>query len=342
MKILKTLCVGVSGRGLWPLETCRPEIGFQVTALCDTHESALEAGRELNGLSTGDCYSDYTQALDQSGADCVIICTPTIHHVPMAKQAMERGLPVLVEKGMAPDWETACEAVAFARENNSILCVSQNYRYKAVERTFHRILHAPDDPASVGEPYQLDHIQHRSRPEPRTLNYPFASVWDMSCHHFDNFLFWFGPVAEMIAHAFGAPWSNYQYPNNTSAFMRFESGVVVNYFHGHDSARNHFYLGLHGKLGAVIANTEAGGKQVLQFSQRPGEQFGRTDVGPVPLAEASDEAGVLADFHAYIEEGVEPGISGRNNLEVMALCQMMVISCEEGRTAHRSELAERF
>ena len=305
-------------------------------------ESALEAGRELTGLSTDDCYSDYTRALDHSGADCVVICTPTIHHVPMATKALERGLPVLVEKGMAPDWETACEAVTVARETNGIFCVSQNYRYKTLERTVHRILHTPYDPASVGQPYQLDHIQHRCRPEPRTLNYPFASVWDMSCHHFDNFLFWFGPVAEMTAHAFGAPWSKYQHPNNTSAFMRFESGIAVNYFHGHDSARNHFYLGLHGELGAVIAGTDAGGKQVLQFSARPGEQFGRTEVTPVPLAEASDEAGVLADFHAYIEKGVEPGISGRNNLEVMALCQMMVRSCEEGRTVKRSELDSGF
>jgi predicted dehydrogenase len=260
----------------------------------------------------------------------------------MAKQALERGLPVLVEKGMAPDWETACEAVSFAREKNGVFCVSQNYRYKDLERTLHRILHTPDDPNRIGEPYQLDHVQHRSRPEPRTLNYPFASVWDMSCHHFDNFLFWFGPVAEMTAHAFGAPWSRYQHANNTSAFMRFESGVVVNYFHGHDSARSHFYLGLHGKDGAVILGTDASGKQILEFSARPGEQFGRSAVSPVPFAEASNEAGVLADFHAYIEEGVEPGISGRNNLEVMALCQMMVISCEEGRTVSRSELTEEF
>ncbi len=337
MKTLKTLCVGVSGRGRWPLETCQPENGFQVISLCDMSPQALEEGRQLTGLNVADCCSDYTQALDESKADCVIICTPTIHHVPMAKQAMERGLPVLVEKGMAPNWETACEAVNFARDNNSIFCVSQNYRYKAVERTFHRILHTPDDPASVGEAYQLDHIQHRSRPEPRTLNYPFASVWDMSCHHFDNFLYWFGPVAEITAHAFEAPWSKYPHPNNTSAFIRFESGVAVNYFHGHDSARSHFYLGLHGKLGAIISGNLAG-NAILEFSRRPVEQFGRTDVTRVPFSEASDELGVLADFHAYIEKGIEPGISGYNNLEVMALCHMMVISCEQGRTVKRTEL----
>ena len=337
-KILKTLCVGVSGRGQWPLQTCCPEKGFQISALCDLDSSALEAGRELTSVSPSHCYSDYARALAKAEADCVIICTPTVHHVPMARQALERGLPVLVEKGMAPDWETACQAVAFAREVNGIFCVSQNYRYKAVERTLHRVLHAADDPANVGEPYQLDYIQHRVRPEPRTLNYPFASVWDMSCHHFDNFLFWFGPVAEFTAHAFEAPWSNYPYPNNTSAFLRFENGVVVNYFHGHDSARSDFYCGLHGELGAVMARTDESGEQVLEFSHRPVEQWGRSETSAVPLAQAPNESGVLADFHSYIAEGIEPGISGNHNLEVMAMCQMMVISAEENRTVHRSEL----
>ncbi len=195
------------------------------------------------------------------------------------------------------------------------------------------------DSLYVGKPNQLDHIHHRVRPEPRTLNYPFASVWDMSCHHFDNFLFWFGPVAEFTAHAFGAPWSNYQYPNNTSAFMRFENGVVVNYFHGHDSARGEYHLDLHGERGAVMARSDESGRQVLEFSHRPTDQFGRSETSAVSLEEAPNEAGVLADFHSYITKGIEPGISGNNNLEVMAMCQMMVVSAEEKRTVHRSELA---
>ena len=37
-------------------------------------------------------------------------------------------------------------------------------------------------------------------------------------------------------------------------------------------------------------------------------------------------------------EGVEPGISGYNNLEVMAICQMLVLSASEGRRVLRSEL----
>ncbi len=90
MKILKTLCVGVSGRGRWPLQTCRPENGFEITDLCDLEPSALEAGRELAAIPPSHCYSDYSEALEDAEADCVIICTPTVYHVPMAKEALKR------------------------------------------------------------------------------------------------------------------------------------------------------------------------------------------------------------------------------------------------------------
>lgn len=343
MQTLKTLAVGVSGRGRWPLQKCRAETGFELVALCDLNPNALADARTLTGLPESACHTDYAQALDRSNADCVVICTPTLYHVPMLKQAVERGLPVLTEKGMAPDWETACDAVAFVRRHNGIFCVSQNYRYNALERTMHRLLHKTDDPAYVGRPFMLDFTHHRVRPEPRTLNYPFASVWDMSCHHFDDLVYWLGPVAELTAFAFAAPWSKYEHPNNTSAFMRFQSGVCVNYFHGHDSARGECRIGLHGEKGALMGcvldrTSSTGGLTELAFTARPDKQFGLSEPIAVQTTDGLGEDGVLRDFHAYITQGKEPGISGNNNLEVMAMCQMVVLSIRENRTVERAEL----
>jgi hypothetical protein len=39
-------------------------------------------------------------------------------------------------------------------------------------------------------------------------------------------------------------------------------------------------------------------------------------------------------------EGIEPGISAKNNLETMAACEMMVRSITGGRTVRREELQE--
>lgn len=344
MKILKTLAVGVSGRGRWPLQKCHPEIGFELVALCDITPQALADARTLTNVPESACYTDFTQALNKSNADCVIICTPTIYHVPLLKQAIEHGLPVLIEKGMAPDWTTACDAVAFAKKHNGLFCVSQNYRYNALERTIHRLLYDTNDSAYIGHPFLIDLTHHRVRPEPRTLTYPFASIWDMSCHHFDNLVYWLGPVAEITAHAFAAPWSKYEHPNNTSAFMRFQNGTTVNYFHGHDSTRGEFRLGLHSERGAVIGcvhdqTSSTVGLKELTFTMRPDKQFGTPKPTDVSFSNGLGEEGVLRDFHAYITKNKEPGISSKNNLEVMAMCQMMVLSIQEKRTVYRQELS---
>jgi predicted dehydrogenase len=47
---------------------------------------------------------------------------------------------------------------------------------------------------------------------------------------------------------------------------------------------------------------------------------------------------MLADFHAYVSAGIEPGISGYQNLETMALCEMTVRSAQENRPVRRKEL----
>jgi predicted dehydrogenase len=202
-----------------------------------------------------------------------------------------------------------------------------------VERTIHRAVNDPDASFHVGEVFWVDYIDHRVRPEPRSLNYPFASVWDMSCHHFDNLIDWFGPAESVTGQATRAPWSPYTHPSNTAAMIRFARGLLVAYVHTHDAARAETRLRLQGRRGALFA-TEQG----VEFSEPPTKNFATRPVQPVPVAGPAGELGVMAAFHRYVADGVEPGISGRHNLEVMALCQMLVLAIEQGRTIHRGEL----
>lgn len=334
-ELLRALHIGVGGRGQWPLQHAAAA-GFQPVALCDTSEASLAKAREKTGLDASACFTETAAAMEAGGIDCVIVCTPTRLHVPLAKLALEHGLPVLVEKGMAPNFGTALELVEAADRTGIPVCVAQNYRYNAVERTLARCLHHPDDPHHPGPVHSVNYIQHRVRPDPRTLDYPFASVWDMSCHHFDNLLFWLGPVARMTATAYAAPWSAYPHDNNTAALMRFESGASVTYEHTHDAARGGMVLQFHGERGAL--SLQGGG---VAFSERPTEQFGSRPAQDVPAADAPAEAGVLRDFRTYIRDGVEPGISAKRNLEVMAMCQMMVRSITEDRAVRREDLPKR-
>lgn len=331
-RIVPVLLVGVGNRGLWPIERCRPQHGWQVVGLVDRSETMLEAARPLAGLPASACFGSPEEALAATRAEAMIVCTPTVTHVPLAKLGVDRGVAVLIEKGMAPCWADALDLAAHVRRHRGVVAVAQNYRYDGVSTLVRAVL-GGDVPHAIASPFLLDYVQHRVRPEPRTLTYPFASVWDMSCHHFDNLLHWLGPVAEMTAHSCRAAYTPYHYDNNTSAFLRFQSGVCVNYVHTHDASRGSLRIEVHGANGALVIRDD-----LAEFSARPTVNFGVCPPTPVPIPVRDSESGVLADFHAYVVDGREPGISVRRNLETMAMCEMMVRSIQLGRTVRRDEL----
>lgn len=333
-RILKVLHVGVSNRGKWPLEKCDADTGFKPHALCDVNDAALAEARQMTGLPESSSFKDLDKAIAESGADVMICCAPTVLHVPIAKKAIAAKLPMLVEKGMAPTWADAQDFARSTKAANAIMCVAQNYRYNPIERTIRAAIRDPNHPAHVGEVHLVQYAQNRVRPIVRTLNYPFAGVWDMSCHHFDTLADWFGPIASIDAHSWAASWSAYDHDNNTAGHFTFaQSPAVCHYLHTHDAARSTIEIQVHGSRGALVYDGTR-----LTFNDRPLEQFGTRPIADVPTVEAHGERDVLRDFHKYVVDGVEPGISVRNNLETMAACEMMVRSITEGRTVKRSEL----
>ena len=333
MKLLNILHVGVTNRGVWPLDKCNDATGFKSAALCDLSAPGLAAARDKTGLPESACYVDLGRALAEAKVDCAIICTPTKFHVPMAKQCIAAGVPVMIEKGMAPDWASAQDLARATADAKAIACVAQNYRYGPAERTVARAVVDAAAPAFLGPVHFAQYVQHRVRPIVRTLNYPFASVWDMSCHHFDNLMAWLGPIKVMTAFSWRAGWSAYEHDNNTTAQIVFENGTNVHYAHTHDAARGLIDVQLHGERGALVWRDDG-----ITFNERPLEQFGTRPIVPVANEPAEGESDLLRDFHAYITRGIEPGVSVRNNLETMAACEMMVRSITQGRTVRRSEL----
>lgn len=332
-KLLRVLHVGVANRGEWPLKLCNELTGFTPAALCDMSADALTSARAITGLTEADSFTDFDEALRCAEVNCVIICAPTVLHVQLASKAIEAGLPMLVEKGMAPDWANAQKLAKLVRDRNAIAAVAQNYRYNRMERTFARAIQDASSPAHPGKVHLLTYSQHRVRPNPRTLTFPFASVWDMSCHHFDNMLYWLGPIKEMTAFSWHAEWSAYKFDNNTCAQIVFGNGTNVHYIHTHDAARNSLEIQIHGERGALVTNGEQ-----ITFNERPLEQFGSRPLQDVVFEPANGESDLLRDFHRYITGGIEPGISVRNNLETMAACEMMVRSITQKRTVGREEL----
>lgn len=332
---LRTIHVGVGGRGWWPIEVMGADPKFSPVALVDFNPNFLARAQAQLDLPESFLFTDLGTALQQVEADAVIICTPTRTHGPLARQAFAAGRHVLVEKGMTLDWEEAKSLVRGAEEAKVKFCVAQNYRYGGNEQTVTELLNSLDHPHYPGKVEIVDYIHHRYRPEPRTLDYSYAMVWDMSCHHVDSLACWLGPARRVTAHSYNSSWSKYTHDANIAAFIEYESGAVCHYILTHTATISEWRVTLQGERGTLRLHDAPG----VRFYPRPEGQLGSSspipcDVPPAPRT----EQGVADDFYRYITDGIELGISGRKNLDTLAVCEMLVRSARDRRPIDRTEL----
>ncbi len=329
---IRTIHVGVGRRGRWPLEVLSADSRFQPAALVDVSPELLAEAQALTGLDESNSFPRLEDALATVPADAVIVCTPTEFHGPCARLAFAAGKHVLVEKGMTTNWQDAVALVAEAKSAGVRFCVSQNYRYRPEVQTLKAAISSGD----YGTPHLIDLVHHRYRPTPRTLDYHYAMVWDMSVHHLDNLVFCFGPVAEVTARSFTAPWSQYPHDAGISGVLHFACGAVATYAMSHVASCNDYRFVVQSAEG-VLAWDGAD----WQWQVTPQADFGKAQppqsVPHAPCPTRSEQ-GVIGDFYRYITDEVEPEISGRNNLEILRACEMLCRSSQEQRTLRSDEV----
>lgn len=101
--------------------------GLMVAAVCDTKPERLAAALELS--PDAQTFTDAHQMLSEGGIDLVVISTPPNSHYTWAKEALTRGLHVMLEKPMALTTKECDELLALATTQGLLLVVYQNRRY---------------------------------------------------------------------------------------------------------------------------------------------------------------------------------------------------------------------
>ena len=125
---IKVGFVGTGGIAGTHLDTlCKIE-NVMITALCDI---AFERAQEKAAKYGGKAYSDYRSMLDTEALDALFICTPPMAHGPVELAAIERKLPLFIEKPITRDLamaEPILEAIAAAE---LLTLVAYKYRWDA-------------------------------------------------------------------------------------------------------------------------------------------------------------------------------------------------------------------
>lgn len=124
--------------------------GLVLAAVCDTNPDRLTAALELAPDAV--TFTDATQMLDSGILDLVVVSTPPNSHAHWAREALERGIHVVLEKPMALTARECDELISLAASKDLLLVVYQNRRYDRDFVTLARLINE----GAVGEVFQYD------------------------------------------------------------------------------------------------------------------------------------------------------------------------------------------
>ena len=141
--------------------------------------------------------------------DLVVVATPNTLHVPHALAALEAGLPVVVDKPLAPTAAEAGKLVGEARERNLVLTAFQNRRWDGDFLTVRRLI----ADGALGRVHRFESRMDRWRPDltgawRERADEAGGLLLDLGTHLVDQALQLFGPAelrhAELDARRAGA------------------------------------------------------------------------------------------------------------------------------------------
>ena len=326
--------LGAWGRD-WHANVLSRSTEVELVGFVDADTDALASAQELLSLPPERCFGTLAEAAAATHADAVVVPAALPAHVPVALEALDAGLDVLLEKPFAPSVADALGVVARAADRGRVLMVSQNYRFFPAVRAAAALVRdgalGPVD--SVHVDFRRD--AHATEP-PGHRHFTIAQplLLDMSIHHFDLMRLILGQEArEVVCRAWNAPWSRFVEPAAGAATIVFDGGTVVSYrgswvssgpatpWSGEwriDCRDGEIAFASRGDAEAVIDR--------LTVRERGGEARPMTlpEIGP------TGRAGVLAAFLEAVRTRAVPETDGRANLGTMALTHAAIASATTG------------
>jgi predicted dehydrogenase len=162
------LCIGLIGAGTMGANHARVIGSSPDTTLAVVVDSDIERAR---ALGDGAIASDDVEAV--SDCDAVIVASPTETHTDIALDLLASGIPLLVEKPLAPDVSSVHDMVPASKASDVPLVCGFVERFNAAVMTAGKLLTEP--------PIHVVSMRH-SPPAPRITT---SVIFDLLIHDID-------------------------------------------------------------------------------------------------------------------------------------------------------------
>lgn len=176
--------IGVVGYGMGSYH-CQniPKIeGFELRAICDTDPARL---KKAGGKHEVELYSTFSELINDTKVQLVVLATPHHIHAPMAIQALDAGRHVLVEKVMCLNVAEANSMIQASKRANRTLTVFQNRRLDSDFLTAREVM----DSDILGEVYRIEVASNFYGPHEgwrRKKEFGGGYIYDAGAHVIDQ------------------------------------------------------------------------------------------------------------------------------------------------------------
>jgi predicted dehydrogenase len=318
------------------------QAGFNPIAITSRDPTHAQAVAEKYGIPRW--YATVAELLADKSVEVLDVAVPPDVQPAIIREAVQhhdhiRG--ILAQKPLAMSGREAKECVDLCARAGITLAVNQNMRYDQSIRALKDILQR----GWLGEPV-LGTIEMRAIPHwmPWSEQLPSLSTFVMSIHHLDTFRFWFGTPDRVLASTRPDPRTQFPHRDGINLYiLEYDKGCRATAWDdvwtgpAREGSESDIYIrwrveGTEGLARGTIGwpSYPARTPSTLDFTtkRQPGYWF-QPRWKEVWFPEAF--IGTMAQLLCALEDGTEPEISGRDNLETIALCEAVYAAAQEHR-----------
>lgn len=208
----------VAGGGAFGKEHLRTLEAIGGLRLAVAESRPAELARLGEAFELADRDEDAFTLVERFKPDGIVIATPAEAHAPLAVAALQRAIPVLVEKPVAPDAATVRRICDAAAASSAFLLPGHILRFS----TAHRLLRDVMDSGEIGDLLQFN--SRRYRDASHADRYRDIDPVLMTMIHDIDLALWFSGAPALSAQAARSPAGTSQ--SVTTALLEGASGAV--------------------------------------------------------------------------------------------------------------------
>ena len=318
------------------------QAGFNPVAIASRDPARAWAVAERHGIPH--CHATLADLLADESVEVLDIAVPPDVQPAVIREAVRHAghiKGILAQKPLAMTVREAKECVDLCARAGVVLAVNQNMRYDQSVRALKDVLRK----GWLGEPV-LGTIEMRAIPHwmPWSEGLPSLSTFIMSIHHLDTFRYWFGTPDRVLASTRPDPRTRFPHSDGINLYiLEYDNGCRASSWDdvwtgpAREGSESDIFIrwrveGTDGLARGTIGwpSYPARTPSTLDFTtkQQPGYWLSpRWKEVWFPDA----FVGTMAQLLCAMEDGTEAEISGRDNLETVALCAAVQAAAREHR-----------